>query len=271
MRNRTFRRIFAGVWLAALLLAATCAQALSGTEIIVLRIGKADAIVVRCGAYTLLIDAGEEEDAAEILEFLAERRIPALDAMIITHYDKDHVGGADGVLDGIAVGVVYDAHYESGSKQYEEYLQALAQSGVRRVRVMEPMEVAFGDAVLHLLPTALQTDSDNDNSVVISMSDGMHTYLFAADAEEARIAELIADGIGPHDFLKMPHHGRYNGQLAALLDAVQPSVAVITDSKKNPADGETLALLAERDIPVWRTVDGNIHITGGRSGLSVSQ
>ena len=265
------KKRFSIVFLCALLVFSSCAHALSGTEIAVLKIGKADAIIITTAEHTILIDAGEEEDAEEILTFLASKRIQTLDAMIITHFDKDHVGGADGILEGIEVRMVYDADYESGSKQYGEYLDALNASGVERMRVSQPLELVYGGLQLSLMPAALETQDDNDNSLVISMADAWHTFLFAGDAEEARIDELLADGITPHNLLKMPHHGRMKDNLADFLDAVGPDIAIITDSDKNPADNETLALLSARGIDTYETRDGDIRVISSSSGLSVMQ
>lgn len=253
------------------LLASTFAHALSGTEINVLRIGKADAIIITTASHVVLIDAGEEEDAGEILTHLWLRGIDAIDVMIITHYDKDHVGGADGVLLGIPVSAVYDAAYESDKAQYLEYLDALEETGVPRHRAAQPETLTLGSLTLHLLPTALETDNDNDLSLVVSMADPYHTFLFAADAQEARIAELMEGGIGAHDVLKMPHHGRTKDNLEAFVTRVAPSIALITDSKKNPADEETLAMLSALGIETYRTLDGDIRIISGPSGLIVSQ
>lgn len=268
---RNMKKRFSIVLLCALLVFASCAHALSGTEIAVLKIGKADAIIITTAEHAVLIDAGEEEDAEEILTFLASKRIQALDAMIITHFDKDHLGGADGILAGIEVRVVYDADYESDSKQYGEYLSALTAVGVERMRVSKPLELVYGGVQLSLMPTALETEEDNDNSLVISVADAWHTFLFAGDAEEARIDELLAGGIAQHDLLKMPHHGRTKDNLAGFLDAVAPSIAIITDSDKNPADAETLALLSTRGIDTYETRDGDIRVVSSPSGLSVMQ
>ena len=42
----------------------------------------------------VLLDAGYEETWQLVTKELLSRGIDSLDAMIITHYDKDHVGGA---------------------------------------------------------------------------------------------------------------------------------------------------------------------------------
>lgn len=259
------------VLLCALLAYATGALALSGTEIAVLKIGKADAIVIMTGSHTVLIDAGEEEDAQEILSFFAERAIKTVDVMIVTHFDKDHVGGAAGVLSGIRVGVLYDADYEGSGRLYDAYEQAVKASGVPRFRVSEPLWVEWDELSFAMLPTALETDSDNDNSLVIAMADAWHTFLFAADAEEARIDELLAGGLDRYDVLKMPHHGRDKTNMAAFLQAVSPQIALITDSDKNPAEDAVLQRLRNLPVDTYQTRDGDIRVLSGAGGLTVLQ
>lgn len=250
---------------------AGCAHALSGTEITFLRIGKADAIIITTSEHTVLIDAGEDDDDREILAFLESRRVDVIDVMIITHYDKDHVGGAAGVLDGIRVGAVYDANYESDSKPYDGYVKAMKANGVPRFRVTQQLSFDLGSLHITLMPTALETEEDNDNSLVVAMTDGHHSFLFAADAEEARLDELMRGGIGQFDLLKMPHHGRGKDNLEAFVQRVAPKIAIITDSDKNPADAPVLRLLEAMDIDVYETRDGDITAVSGEQRISVIQ
>jgi beta-lactamase superfamily II metal-dependent hydrolase len=228
-------------------------------------------LILQNGAHAVLIDAGEEEDSAEILAFLKKQGVEALDALIITHFDKDHVGGADGILRGIPVGAVYDAAYESDSAEYRDYQAALTETGVPRTRVGEQTALTFGALTLALLPSPVVTDQDNDRSLSISATDGLHSFLLPGDAEEALIDALLEAGLAAHDLLKLPHHGRWKENLPALLDAVQPRAVLITDSQKNPAEEETLALLAERGMCTYCTKDGDITVRSRASGLTVIQ
>ena len=68
-----------------------------------LRAGKADAIILLSDSQAVLIDTGEKDDGQKIIEVLEENGIKEIEAMIITHYDQDHVGGAAAVLDEISV------------------------------------------------------------------------------------------------------------------------------------------------------------------------
>lgn len=272
MQKSTFvKRAFVLLLAVALLAVGGCARAAVDTEVVIFKIGQADAILITSGGHAVLLDAGEDEDAAEILSHLKQRNIPALDAMIITHFDKDHVGGADGVLLGIPVKALYDADYEGKGKQYEPYLRAIEAAGVPRTRVSEETALSFGPLSFTLLPSELSTESDNDLSLAVLMTDGYHRFFFAGDAEEARIDELLEGELSPCDVLKMPHHGRYKQNLPALLDALSPRHAVVTDSDKNPAEAKTLSLLEGRGIQTRATRDGDVLIVSNEKGITVSQ
>jgi len=261
------KRVICALLLLPLLAVTGCGRPGRGAEILILSVGKADAILITRGEHAVLIDAGEDGDGAYILARLREMNVAGLDAMIVTHFDKDHVGGADWVLEGIPVGAVYDADYESDSKQYRQYVSAIAGAGIPRHRVRGEVALSFGGLSLTLMPTALVSEDENDLCLVVSLSDGFHTFLFMADATEPRIAELLANGLSPHDFVKMPHHGQYKDNLPELLDAVSPRMAAITDSARNPADGKTLRALAGRGIETCATKDGDIWIVSGAKGL----
>ena len=60
--------------------------------------GKADAILVRTGEHALLIDTGLNKNGAALVDALRAAGVQSLDVLLITHFDKDHVGGADSVL-----------------------------------------------------------------------------------------------------------------------------------------------------------------------------
>ena len=57
-------------------------------------------------------------------------------------------------------------------------------------------------------------------SLVISMQHEENAFLFAGDAENPRLGELISEGIGRHDVLKVPHHGRHEKLSASFLSGI---------------------------------------------------
>src|SRR5690606_33975349 len=79
-----------------------------GPRVTFLAVGHGDAAVLELSGATLLIDAGDAPRVARnvILPYLRYRGISKLDAVLITHADRDHYGGMAAVVAGIAVGKV---------------------------------------------------------------------------------------------------------------------------------------------------------------------
>ncbi len=67
-------------------------------NISILKVGQADAIILQTENRTVVIDCGEEDDGDEVVEYLKNAGAEKIDYLFITHYDKDHVGGASEVL-----------------------------------------------------------------------------------------------------------------------------------------------------------------------------
>ena len=243
-----------------------------------LRIGKADAIVALSGTHALVIDAGEEEDGQEVVEFLRKRMVQTVDAMIITHFDRDHVGGADTVLEQMKVGAVYVPDYEGTHPEYAEFLQAAEDAAVPVVRLDSPLALEFGEADVLIEPpdsyeiSDESQDFDNNFSLITTIVHRENRMVFMGDAKKQRIREWMEGGSAqPCDFLKVPHHGVYNKALPELFQALQPEYAVICCSDKNPAEPKTLAQLAQFCPHIYETRHGDVRVISDGSSLKVQQ
>lgn len=62
---------------------------------------KSDAILIEQADFRMLVDTSFDDRADVILDYFSEHGIDTLDYLIITHFDKDHVGGADKILDAV--------------------------------------------------------------------------------------------------------------------------------------------------------------------------
>ena len=243
-----------------------CGCSLSRTPVLtvrVLSIGQADSILLTDGAHAVLIDTGENDDGDKILEALGEMDVRRLDCVILTHFDKDHIGGAPELLAGIAADRVVMPAYEPDSKRYRALLQALDAAGIAAERLTSDTSFMIGEMAFELwAPQAAYEDSDNDQSLVTRVTFSGTRLLLLGDAEDARTQELFGGGYDlACDVLKVAHHGRYHETSAALLDAASPRYALITDSVKNPAEAELLELLDARGIQAMRTMNGDLYLS----------
>ena len=227
-------------------------------------VGKADALLVCTKDAAIMIDTGENGDGEKLVARLAELGVEKLDLLILTHYDKDHIGGADTVIRKTEIDSIVLPSYEKESKQFTQLLGALAQSDAKVTYLAEDLFVKYGDLELSIWisPVPFDGKSDNNQSLITKIIYDGKTYLFMGDAEEAELKELIFGTKNlTCDVLKLPHHGVYDDQFFALMTAAMPSHVIICDSVKNPADAETIQTIGFYDPVILQTKDGEIHLT----------
>lgn len=271
--NRRFQKCFCAL---AFLLVACLLGAATGEGLTVhfLNAGKADAILLYTERGAVLIDSGRNKMGKEIASRLKADGVSQLDAMIITHYDKDHVGGADKLLEALPVKTVYMPDYDSDSKQYRQFVQALEASNANAVRLQENAEFEL-DGVRFAIDVANERDygedEENDFSLVTRVSFGKTSFLFAGDAENPRLAELLQEGDLRHDVLKVPHHGRMEALSGAFFAAVSPQYAVITSDEDELEDADVVDALTSLGTQVYLTREGEVTCASDGEQIVVSQ
>ena len=244
----------------------------------VLKVGKADAMVLTCGGQTMVIDCGEEEDGQEVVDYLEGQGIEKIDILLITHFDKDHVGGADTVVEQIAVDRIILPAYEGTSSEYSDFMLAVENAGITPERVTEVQTLQLGLATATGEPPESyeiedsSEEYDNNFSLITTVEFGSKRMVFAGDIEKKRIREWLAGGTAQQcDVLKVPHHGFYNAALEELFATLQPTYAVICDSEKNPAADKTLELLKKYGADYLETKDGDITILCDGENIEIHQ
>ena len=217
-----------------------------------------------------MIDAGNQGDAEEILALLSAKGISSLDFLLLTHLDKDHIGGADALIENVPIGTIYAPDYDKGNKQYDQYIAALTAAGIDPVHPTEPVDLTLGQAQITLLPGEQAAyEESNDYSIFLELLYGQTSFLFAGDAEEARLAEYLASpDLRRYDVLKVPHHGRACAQSEAFFTSVSPQYAVITCDEEDMPDDSVVEFLQALGAKVYGTVYGQVVLTS--DGLQVS-
>lgn len=236
--------------------------------------GKADSCIIYNDDFAVLIDTGEKELGSEILTYLEANNIKKIDYLIITHFDKDHVGGASYVLNEIQVDNVIQSNYPKESKVYTKYLNALSDKEITPVTLREDMSFNFGDVYFNInapIEEVYSNNESNNSSLIVSMKYKNNSFLFMGDAENLRIEEYLDNNNASYDFLKVPYHGHYQTSLDDLLDVVKPKYSVITSSDDELEDNTTLELLNEVDCNTYLTRNGSILITSDGDTISIKQ
>lgn len=225
-------------------------------------VGKGDAILIETEHTSMLIDAGYDDTAGVILDYLDQQEKSSLDYMVITHFDKDHVGGADRVLEEVTVNQILQPDYESDSSQYREYQEMLKADNQQPELVTDIRTLSFDGVECLIYPPQKQEykEEDNDFSLVISMTYKEQRFLFAGDSEKERLDELLSQSEFElkHDLLKVPHHGRKEKNSEEFLQAVSPEAAIITCSEEEPGDDKIRRILRQTGAQIYLTSEGTI-------------
>lgn len=234
-------------------------------------VGKGDCILIEKGSSAVLIDAGYSDTAPEVIAFLQNRELTALDCMIITHYDKDHVGGASQIAEAFPIGEIYLPDYEPDSVHFENLMNVIAERKLNARCVTEDVSFVLEDTAYSIYASELTYDpedgNDNDVSLVVSAEYGGDSFLFPGDLEKKGIKAFLAAEHGTFDVVKMPHHGKKEKNSDDFLDSTAPKIAVITDSEDRPAEDDLLDLLDSAGAEIFRTAEnGTIVITGCGTG-----
>ena len=241
----------------------------AGLEVTFLDIGKADAIVLLSDNSTVIIDCGEKSNGKDVVNFLKEKERTVIDYLIITHYDKDHVGGAGKVINNFDVKNVLAPDYEEQSEEMDKYRTALNGKGLTPTLLTEDMSFEL-DGMSFTIDAPDKTfyakDDDNDFSLVTKVVHGENILLFTGDAMEERLKEIM--GIGDCTLLKVPYHGRKIANYGDFLDAVKPEYAVVSTSRDEFA-GTIQKQMKMRNIPFYSTCF-NGRITAVSDGKNIS-
>ena len=194
-------------------------------EVRALGVSDGAAVLIRTPQGALLFDAGRSPD--EAARELARLREPPLTALVLTHADEDHLGGAGRLLElGRTRALMLPAVLLPRPEL--QRLRALARmAGIEEVVVAagDRLELA-GAGVEVLWPPATLAGSDNDASLVTRVM-LPESVLLTGDIEAAGEQALLGAGMDlASDVLQLPHHGSRTSSSESFLLAVAPRLAM---------------------------------------------
>ena len=202
------------------------------TVICMQTIEAADAILVQDKTGAILIDAGEGQDAAHILEVLLKRGVEKLDYMILSHPDQDHIGGAMDILEQIPVGRVIEPYYTENNERLTALNSWLEEQDIPVLYPTKTRRLKAGGISFVVYPPLEKHYNDTNNySLSVLVQHERVNMLFTGDALRKRSEELLYTDWPAIALYKVPHHGRANSVSEKLFQALQPSFAVVTGSE----------------------------------------
>ena len=238
-------------------------------DVTVLEVGQGDSILIETpSGADILIDGGP---GPAVLRALADE-MPwhdrSLDLVVLTHPQTDHATGMIDVLERYDVRRVATGHTRADGALQEALDDAIATEGLRAVSLTAGDRFDLGDGVVLEVLSPREnfepSTSMNDAGLVLRLSWNDVSFLFAADIERATEDALVASGPDLRStVLKVPHHGSATSSSRAFLDAVQPSVSVVSAGQDNQfghPDPDVVARLDDYG-PVYQTgVHGSVRL-----------
>ncbi|MDX1643464.1 MAG: ComEC/Rec2 family competence protein, partial [Thermoanaerobaculia bacterium] len=233
-----------------------------GAEAVLLDVGQGEAIVLRHGARVVLVDGGgwlaPGIGQRVLLPALVRLGVRRLDAVVLTHPDRDHCGGLVEIVHLVEV----DELWSSPGWRGPCHRHLVGRAGLRLRPLWRGVERRVGAWKLTALhPPAGDRSRGNERSLVLRAETTGGSILLTGDVGTATERLLVAErgSAVAADVLKLGHHGSRHSTSERFLDRVRPRLAVVSagagNSYGHPAE-EVLDRLAARRIPLYRTDRG---------------
>lgn len=228
-------------------------------ELAMLDVGQGLSVVVRTQSHVLIYDAGPAfpagRDAGElaVLPFLHYYGVRRVDALVVSHGDLDHRGGANSVLAALPV-----ARLLAGpSVAPLDRPRSLCWRGQRWT--WDGVEFA----ILH--PPRSARTSDNDSSCVLRVRSDAGSVLLAGDVEAAAESEIVDGGLARATAVVVPHHGSVTSSTAEFVDASRPALALISAGYRN-----RWGLPRSEVVERWRRAGARVFTTADSGAIEIT-
>ncbi|PLZ02755.1 competence protein ComEC [Burkholderia sp. WAC0059] len=252
-----------------------------------LDVGQGGAVLVQTARHALLFDAGpgpESTHAGEriVVPYLEANGVSRLDALMISHDDSDHSGGARAVLGQIAV-----RQFVAGIRRGHPLWMRARQTGAETVPCAAGQRWQWDGVEFEVLwpPPGPLAGKTNGHCCVLRVSttaDPAHgstavAALLAADIEADVERTLIGlDRNALHaEVLAVPHHGSRTSSTEPFLDSVGPLVALFQVGYRNrfrhPAPGVWARYEARRIVLARSDADGAVRVDAQPGALTVER
>lgn len=223
-----------------------------------LDVGQGLGILIESGGEAMLIDGGGGKASSKTVATLKALGISRLKYILLTHYDTDHIGGAIGALEAVGAEMVLGPDYEADTRSYRSLKSRLEAAGQALVHPAPGTVYPLGSCECLVLGPLKIHDNENDNSLVLRITDGAHSLLVTGDAEAAGEAELVKEWGRQlkSDIYVAGHHGSYTSSTEAFLARVKPAFLLLSCGVGNEyghPHEQALQRLKKTGASLWRT------------------
>lgn len=220
-------------------------------------VGYGDSILIESpDGGNMLIDGGDREAGAKVVEYLKKMKIEKLDIVVVTHPHPDHIEGLSKVLENYDIDIIIANENISESENYSSFFEVVKEQEI------ESKQAERGDIIdrfkgvrVEILHPDKLTGNWNNDSLVIKLTYKKVSFLFTADIGKEICDELVGyyGEKLKSNVLKVPYHGKSGTE--KFIRKVSPELAVVSVGPSiwgGPSE-EILAEYKDLKIPLLRT------------------
>ena len=243
------------------LLASWLVPVMDECRVTVLDVGQGQCILLQSRGKTYVVDCGGDDDetAAETaIKALRSQGIYSIDGLILTHFDRDHVGGVSHFLTQMQPQKIYAPECDLLEQEAE---WSIIQTEIYQT-VHQMTQIRFQDAVITLVPMKTSLSVNADSLCVLFQTENCD-ILITGDQDISGEYDLMKMIPLPElEVLVVGHHGSRYSTSDMLLRQTKPEQAIISVGVDNhyghPAD-ETIERLLAAGCKILRTdQDGTV-------------
>lgn len=241
-------------------------------------VGQGDGIAVNLpNGKVLLIDSGPASSSNSLKKYIKNNVISGkingkVDYLVLTHADRDHVGGTLTLLKSFDVEQVFLPSVHDNTKTFNSILDYIADNNINSTTDYELLEQLESDIDVFTLGEMF-ADKTNENCPLVKIECFGYSFLLTGDIPSEVEHEFVVrfgDQLDS-DVLKVGHHGSKNSSSNEFLQVVSPAYAVISSGNVyGHPHQEALDRLKAANATILRTDElGNItFIVGDKYGFS---
>ncbi|MEA2056486.1 MAG: hypothetical protein U9O78_02085 [Patescibacteria group bacterium] len=264
-------------------------------HIVTCDVGQGDAILITKGFWQMLIDGGPNDSVLSCLN----KKMPfwdrSIEVVVVTHADKDHIGGLPQVFANYRVANTYISDFKE-TEIYQKLFEALKDEqhkGMRlktaflgqkislsqhlQIKILYPtpnfsyvknMQLVLGTETYlsdRLAENIEKNEDSNDRSIGIYMQYKHLEVLLLGDlSKKGEIALKQKGMINKIEILKVGHHGAKTSSDWSFLRTAQPEISLIScglNNKHGHPSWETMRKLRQLPSAIFDTSeDGTIEL-----------
>lgn len=197
----------------------------------VLDVGQGECVCACSEGFTAVVDCGGtlgSQAGSAAAAWLREAGVTRVDALILTHCDRDHMNGAETLLSLFPVEAVYLPASPFDPENRAQVEAAALNAGAALHRVSADRVLPFSGGQLRLF-APVSDRNDNAACVCVLYSVGEYDMLVTGDLDaEAEFALLARGALPTAELYVAGHHGSAGSSSQALLEAVRPDTVFIS-------------------------------------------